>query len=596
MNTLATFFASILALIASFFGYTSTAPTQQPVSTITASSTISTSTITATVSPLSEKQMEALIFAAREEHAPHVKHVTIDGTISSGTLAGYTRVAVRAQSDDWAEPMNDSGDIVFMFATKDFKTYIVDTPFEYYYLSNGNGSSTFTKNVTATGTVPSNFPETIELGSFVLEKKSNHLEAVSTTSKEVPSSIPGIQLYLDSTDIIAKDSFGVMFNYILLPKETYEAQVKQPDFNKPGYRDFYFTDSDIKTDKPLYKTYGNAIPGTCSFGVVGLNNGITTTAELQGTQLQKIGVTTYGTAIYTPAKTDDTINKKEYTSKITSVTELYKNYGNLSDAEATTRGLKEFAEINKSSPVPTFENYVAKNPILFMKDPWGRWVAVGEWDYNLEGGCGKPVIYLYPTKDTTVSVKLDVPTTFTTQIPTYSNGWDVLAHADGTLTDLQPEATECSHIDTTKAGSEYAGDACKAKTYPYLYWSGNVAASYPAVDGGWIVEKHDVAKFLNKILTDIGFTSQERTDFTSYWVPQLLIRKESAFRISFITTQAMNSFIPMSVTPRPDSVYRLFMDWEPLSQAPDKEPAAQTLPKIHRNGFTLVEWGGVHPK
>jgi hypothetical protein len=76
----------------------------------------------------------------------------------------------------------------------------------------------------------------------------------------------------------------------------------------------------------------------------------------------------------------------------------------------------------------------------------------------------------------------------------------------------------------------------------------------------------------------------------------MLKKEELFFRVSFITTQEMNRFIPMTVTPRPDSVYRLFMDWEPISQNPSKQPEEQILPVVKRDGFTLIEWGGIHPK
>ena len=58
-------------------------------------------------------------------------------------------------------------------------------------------------------------------------------------------------------------------------------------------------------------------------------------------------------------------------------------------------------------------------------------------------GCGispgstsaKPVIYLYPEEETTVSVQLDYTGQLTTTYPAYGDGWTVTAHPDGTLTD-----------------------------------------------------------------------------------------------------------------------------------------------------------------
>ena len=61
----------------------------------------------------------------------------------------------------------------------------------------------------------------------------------------------------------------------------------------------------------------------------------------------------------------------------------------------------------------------------------------------------KPVLYLYPEKETEVNVRLDYDGELTCTYPAYGeNGWTVTAAPDGTLRD--------------KAG----------QTYNYLYWEG----------------------------------------------------------------------------------------------------------------------------
>ena len=52
-----------------------------------------------------------------------------------------------------------------------------------------------------------------------------------------------------------------------------------------------------------------------------------------------------------------------------------------------------------------------------------------------EQGDAKPVIYLYPEQETTVSVSLDYAGTLTATYPAYENGWTVTAEPDGTLYD-----------------------------------------------------------------------------------------------------------------------------------------------------------------
>ena len=47
----------------------------------------------------------------------------------------------------------------------------------------------------------------------------------------------------------------------------------------------------------------------------------------------------------------------------------------------------------------------------------------------------KPIIYLYPTAATSISVQLQKPENFTTTYPLYGDGWRVTAQPDGKLSD-----------------------------------------------------------------------------------------------------------------------------------------------------------------
>jgi hypothetical protein len=281
-----------------------------------------------------------------------------------------------------------------------------------------------------------------------------------------------------------------------------------------------------------------------------------------------------GVQLYTFKNPNDSINEDEYKQKITFAVSL----GSPRSTTAST----------------TFEQYVKQNPVLIFEDPWGRWIGIGEIDYPIvTGGCGKPVIYLYPPKPTEVTVKFTTPMQLTTDIPTYANGWDVLANPDGELIDLQPNLTNCDSIDSTVSGSEYAQIACKQNDYPYLYWAGQASRQYPTPTGGWIVPQGNISDFLNQKLTKIGLTDKEKSDMMDYWVPELLAKNAPYYRISFFQTEQLNQFIPMQVTPNPDTVIRVFLDWSPLSSMPAVQPQPQVLNHINRPGFTLVEWGGL---
>jgi len=49
----------------------------------------------------------------------------------------------------------------------------------------------------------------------------------------------------------------------------------------------------------------------------------------------------------------------------------------------------------------------------------------------------KPLIYLYPTEETNVEIKLLNDSLLTTTYPKYENSWKVLAYPDGNLIDLK---------------------------------------------------------------------------------------------------------------------------------------------------------------
>ncbi len=251
-------------------------------------------------------------------------------------------------------------------------------------------------------------------------------------------------------------------------------------------------------------------------------------------------------------------------------------------------------DINGSVKVPSFEEYTAKHPLLFFKDYWDRWVAIGEFDYLLPGGCGKPVIYLYPEETTAVSVNFTTPVQLTTDIPSYKDGWLVEANPDGSLKDLQPEFTQCDQFTFSKFGSEYAQAACETNNYPYLYWSGNVSSSaYPKMEKGWIVKRSNLNHFFSDKLTAMGLNKQEKFDFMEYWVPELLSKKAAYYRLSFLQTQQLNQLFPMQVDPQPYTVFRIFLDYTALAAKPEVDIQPQQLESINRTGFTLVEWGGL---
>lgn len=99
---------------------------------------------------------------------------------------------------------------------------------------------------------------------------------------------------------------------------------------------------------------------------------------------------------------------------------------------------------------------------------------------------------------------------------------------------------------------------------------------------------------MNEKLKAIGLTEKESNDMISYWVPKMTEKNTPYYQVGFLTSNQMNKFIPMNISPIPDSVLRVFLDYKALDTKPLTNPAPQQFNKFIRSGFTLVEWGGLH--
>lgn len=180
-----------------------------------------------------------------------------------------------------------------------------------------------------------------------------------------------------------------------------------------------------------------------------------------------------------------------------------------------------------------------------------------------DGRDAKPVIYLYPEEETAVTVALDYSGTLTCTYPAAQDGvWTVTASPDGTLRDEE--------------GQEYS----------YLFWEGTCAASYDFSEG-FCVSGADTAAFLEEALSSLGLNRREANEFIVYWLPQM---EQNPYNLISFQAEAYTDHARLEISPRPDSVLRVFMAWKALDEP--VELPAQTLPAFARTGFTVVEWGG----
>jgi len=181
------------------------------------------------------------------------------------------------------------------------------------------------------------------------------------------------------------------------------------------------------------------------------------------------------------------------------------------------------------------------------------------------GDAYKPIIYLYPTKELEVTVTLGKPENLTHTYPKYENSWNVLAKPNGDLIDLKTGRSQYS-----------------------LYWEG-INIINPNLTEGFVVEGKDTASFLEEKLAILGLTEREANEFIIYWLPKLESNIYNFIR--FQTIEEINANMPLKIAPTPDTIIRVMMEFKPLNKI--KNTTEQNLETPTRDGFVIVEWGGI---
>ena len=219
------------------------------------------------------------------------------------------------------------------------------------------------------------------------------------------------------------------------------------------------------------------------------------------------------------------------------------------------------------SPIGLFSDTYPECPILhdaIRRDLSDRSLDMEGWNKNF----AKPVIYLYPEAEMEVTVRLEYQgrLTCTYPAPDPDGAWRVTARPDGTLTDKQ--------------GREYS----------YLFWEGASDGTPPDFSRGFVVRGSDTAAFLREKLAYMGLTPREYNEFIVYWLPRM---QDNPWNLIAFQGKNYTDSAPLTVTPEPDSVLRVFMAYRPLATPVAVPPQELTL--FVRRGFTLVEWGGQGP-
>lgn len=177
----------------------------------------------------------------------------------------------------------------------------------------------------------------------------------------------------------------------------------------------------------------------------------------------------------------------------------------------------------------------------------------------------KPVLYLYPEKETNVKVYFENNSLLTTTYPKFINSWNLRVLPDSSMYDQD---------------NNY---------YYALYWE-EIPTKKVDFSTGFYVNGNNAIQFLENKLSLIGLNDRERNEFIMYWLPILENNNHSLVYFEFTDEKQENN--KLIIEPTPDSLLRLTMHVKRVNKKVTIKE--QELNTFERKGFVAVEWGGIN--
>ncbi|MFC1543125.1 hypothetical protein ACFL4K_01140 [Candidatus Neomarinimicrobiota bacterium] len=175
----------------------------------------------------------------------------------------------------------------------------------------------------------------------------------------------------------------------------------------------------------------------------------------------------------------------------------------------------------------------------------------------------KPNIYIYPESDLYLSVRIELPLggEITQSDPEYRDGWEVFVDTEGII-DHQ---------------------------YSCLFYECDVPDVFQRTEG-WIVKQKDLTEFFQGNMEEYGFIEGEIQDFLEYWIP--VLDANSYYEIFPQRKEILNQVVRLEFSHQPESILRLFYLINGTDN-PAYELTTLETTGFTRQGFTVVEWGGI---
>lgn len=214
----------------------------------------------------------------------------------------------------------------------------------------------------------------------------------------------------------------------------------------------------------------------------------------------------------------------------------------------------------------SYEQYLAKHPVIYILDAYGDYVRYTNGNFFMAGGCAKPAIYLYPTQTTDITIKVVPNGKLTFTYPAYGDGWNVTADSEGYIT-----------------------NKADGKIYNYLWWD-SYTYNLDIPNDGFVVATSEIHTFLDKKLLEMNLNTKEISEFKAYWIPKIQNEDSKYVFVTFLFNNDVNQIAQLSVNPKPDNMFRVFMLYKPVSKQYIVKPLI--IQKADRTGYALIEWGG----
>jgi len=180
----------------------------------------------------------------------------------------------------------------------------------------------------------------------------------------------------------------------------------------------------------------------------------------------------------------------------------------------------------------------------------------------------KPNIYIYPEEKIDLKIEVSFPFggKIITSEPAYTSlGWDITVDTSGLINNA----------------------------YQYLFYECEIPNHFQTKNG-WKVPQKNLNNFLHESLIKFGLNEMEIYDFVEYWVPKL-----NDFEYYLIFPQKkeiINQMIHLNFSKEPKKLQRMFYLFKGINKNYDAKINPPQYSLVNRNGYTIIEWGGMISK